>query len=109
MPLRSPCTKTAVSRHHQLRKRTRTLENWKEKYLLRSSDDINHVEAVTSEKTSISKSIEVSLDNSTIIDNKIKAAGTGTSTGEILLPESTHLNGRYFSMQYQSGWYEHVC
>jgi hypothetical protein len=58
MPLRSPCTKTAVSRHHRLRKRTRTLENWKEKDLLRSSDDLNHVEAVTSEKTSISKSIE---------------------------------------------------
>jgi hypothetical protein len=130
-PLRSPCTKIAVSRHHWLRRRMRMLESWKEKDLLRSSDDASHVGAETSEETSTSKSTKTSdktastssimskqkrqkrhrhtslsngpLDDSTIIDHKIKAAGTGTSIGEMLLPESIHLNGRCFLMPYQSG------
>jgi hypothetical protein len=46
-----------------------------------------------------------SLDDSTIIDHNIKTAGTGTSTGEILLPDSLRLNGRFLLITQQSGWY----
>jgi hypothetical protein len=69
------------------------LGSWKVRVSLRSSDDINYVEAATPKRR----------------QHNIKVAGTGTSMGEILLPESLRLNGRCFSMKYQSGWYEHVC
>jgi hypothetical protein len=109
MPLRSPCTITAASRHLLLRKRSRMLGSWKVRVSLRSSDDINYVEAATPKRRQHPSLSNDSLDDSTIIDHNIKVAGTGTSMGEILLPESLRLNGRCFSMKYQSGWYEHVC